>query len=196
MLRRDNLLVKDPFGEPGWGRAMWSAEQMKGKAEFWLPLPPTVLHVATSSMKDWRALVNKWHGRHLSTRWVFASTRRIGRDPENGDVSVNGSSLSHHLNDMRAEGYLGSLPSFWLHLTRSVAGNFLDTAPGVPGSGSSLMLAHALPKGSDDVAPTTRRFYLTSQHMDIKALAISAWSDALTAAFVKAGGRSPMPSEK
>jgi len=50
------------------------------------------------------------------------------------------------------------------------------------------MLAHTLPKGSDDVAPTTRRFYLTSQRMDIKALAIRAWSGALTAAFIKAGG--------
>jgi hypothetical protein len=79
---------------------------------------------------------------------------------------------------------------------RSVAGNFPDSAPGVPASGSSLMLAHALPKGSDDVAPTTRRFYLTSQRMDIKALAIRAWSDALTATFIKAGGKSPMPNEK
>ena len=57
---------------------------------------------------------------------------------------------------------------------RSVAGNFLDSAPGVPASGSSLMLAHALPKGSDDVGPTTWRFYLMSQRMDVKALAIRA----------------------
>lgn len=70
----------------------------------------------------------------------------------------------------------------------SVAGNFPDSASGAPASGSSLMLAHALPKGSDGVAPTTRKFYLTSQRMDIKALAIRAWSDALTAAFIKAGG--------
>ena len=40
------------------------------------------------------------------------------------------------------------------------------------------MLAHALPKGSDGVAPTTCRFYLTSQRMDIKALAIRVWLSA------------------
>jgi hypothetical protein len=39
------------------------------------------------------------------------------------------------------------------------------------------MLAHALPKGSDDVAPTTRRFYRTSQRTDIKALVISSRSN-------------------
>jgi hypothetical protein len=76
VLLRDHLLTKDPFAERSWGRAMWTAAQMKGKAEFSLPLPPTVLHVATSSMADWRALVNKSHGQHHTTTWVFASTRR------------------------------------------------------------------------------------------------------------------------
>ena len=77
VLLRDNLLTKDPFGERGWGRAMWTPEQMKGKSEFWLPLPlplpPAVLHVAVSSMADWRVLVNKSHGQYHTTKWVFAS---------------------------------------------------------------------------------------------------------------------------
>jgi hypothetical protein len=195
VLLRENLLAKDPFGEKGWGRAMWTPAQMKGKSEFWLPLPPTVLHVATSSMKDWRALVNKSHGQHHTTKWVFASTRRIGRDPETTDVSVNGSSLAHYLNDMRADSYLGDLPPFWLHLVRSVAGNFLDNAAGMPPSASSLMLAHAMPASADEVAPTTRKFYLSSQRMDVKAKAMKAWSDAVMKAYRKAGGKPPVPSE-
>jgi hypothetical protein len=185
----------DPFAQKGWGRAMWTPEQMKGKSEFWLPLPPAVLHVAISSMADWRALVNKSHGQHHTTKWVFASTRRIGRDPENTDVSVNGSSLAHYLNDMRAEGYLTGLPPFWPHLVRSVAGNFLESAPGMSPSASSLMLAHAMPASADEVAPTTRKFYLSSQRMDVKAKAMKAWSDAVMKAYRKAGGKQPMPSE-
>jgi len=31
----------------------------EGKAEFWLPLPPAVLHVATSSVKDWSELIGR-----------------------------------------------------------------------------------------------------------------------------------------
>jgi hypothetical protein len=87
------------------------------------------------------------------------------------------------------------MPRFTLHLGRSVTGNWLDSAPGMPSVASSLVLAHAAAKqgNGDDVAPTTKRFYLTSQRMDIKAQAMSAWSDAVMAAYAKAGGKPPMP---
>ena len=39
-LERERLHQTDEFGRPGWGRAAWPPEMMKGKSEFWLPLPP------------------------------------------------------------------------------------------------------------------------------------------------------------
>jgi hypothetical protein len=197
VLRRRELLVQDPFGRPGWGRAMWHDDEMKGQAEFWLPLPPAVLHIATSSIADWEAIVNRSASpAKATTAWVFSSTRRVGRNPDTVDVAVNGSSLSHHLTDLRAAKKLDKrMPRFTLHLGRSVTGNWLDSAPGMPSVASSLVLAHAAAKqgNGDDVAPTTKRFYLTSQRMDIKAQAMSAWSDAVMAAYAKAGGKPPMP---
>ena len=56
---------------------------------------------------------------------------------------------------------------------------------------SSLMLGHALPGTVEDAAPTTKRFYLTSQRMVEKAVAMKAWSNALVEAFLKAGGTLP-----
>lgn len=88
-LLRADLLDADPFGEAGWGRAAWSAEAMKGKTSFWLPLPPVVVGIATACMSEWRRLVDKSHGRlHADSKWAFASSRRIGRLDDNRDVSV------------------------------------------------------------------------------------------------------------
>jgi hypothetical protein len=197
VLRREGLLFKDPFGQAGWGRAMWRDEEMKGQSEFWLPLPPAVLHIAASSIADWEAIVNKSASpAKQSTAWVFSSTRRVGRHPNNIDVAVNGSSLSHYLADLRDAKKLDkSMPPFTLHLGRSVTGNWLDNAAGMPPVASSLVLAHAAKdKGNgDDIAPTTKKFYLTGQRMDVKALAMKAWSDAVMTAYKKAGGKTPMP---
>jgi hypothetical protein len=198
VLRREELLFKDPYGQAGWGRAMWGDHEMKGQAEFWLPLPSVVLHVAASSIADWEAIVNRSASPNkVRTAWVFSSVRRVGRNPDNTDVAVNGSSLSHYLADLRAAKKLDKrMPPFTLHLGRSVTGNWLDNAPGMPPVASSLVLAHAAAKqgNGDDIAPTTKRFYLTSQRMDIKAVAMEAWSDAVMAAYVKAGGKPPKPA--
>ena len=53
------------------------------------------------------------------------------------------------------------------------------------------MLGHALPGTVEDAAPTTKRFYLTSQRLVEKAVAMKAWSNALVEAFLKAGGTLP-----
>ena len=80
---------------------------------------------------------------------------------------------------------------YWPHLTRSVVGNYLDNRADMPAVASSLMLGHALPGDVEAAAPTTQKFYLTSQRMAEKAVAMKAWSDALVAAFLKAGGTLP-----
>jgi hypothetical protein len=191
-LLRDKLKVEDPFGEPGWGRAAWSAEAMKAKAEFWLPLPPVVLGIATSCMTEWRSLVDRSHGpKHADSKWVFASSRRLGRKHDNADVSVFPNSLNRHLLRMKKAGVLDGLPDYWPHLTRSVVGNYLDGRPDIPPTASSLMLGHALPGTVEDAAPTTKRFYLTNQRMAEKAVAMKAWSDALVEEFLKIKGTLP-----
>ncbi|MEH2471866.1 hypothetical protein V1281_006946 [Nitrobacteraceae bacterium AZCC 2161] len=203
VLERTRLRQADPFGEPGWGRAEWPLESMKAKAEFWLPIPPVALHVANSSMADWKSLVTKSTSQYEETQWVFASTRRIGRDPDNRDVAVYPNSLNHHLRNLRGEkgvdakNLIEHLPPFWLHLVRSVTANYLETRADVPPAAASLMLAHTLPGGEKDkAAPTTKKFYLTGQRMDMKLIAMKAWSEALMRAYYKAGGVYPQPSEE
>lgn len=199
-LERKHLLQADPFGRPGWGRAAWPPETMKGRHEFWLPLPPAVLALANGSIADWTQLVRNEHG-DLTSKWVFASTRRTGRDPDNEDVSTYPNSLNAHLRALRGTkgistvDRLADLPWFSLHLVRSVAGNFLDAAPGVPKSGISAMLAHADEAVDDRLAPTTKAFYVANQMMAEKSQAMEAWSEALVTAYQRAGGKMPQPSE-
>jgi hypothetical protein len=191
-LLRQDLFDEDAFGQAGWGRAEWSAAAMKQKTPFWLPLPPVVLGIATSCMAEWRRLVNKSHGRlHADSKWVFASSRRIGRKDDNADVGVYANSLNRHLLRMKAAEKLDGLPDYWPHLTRSVVSNYLAGRQDIPPAASSLMLGHALPGDVEPAAPTTRKFYLTNQRMAEKAVAMKAWSDALVKAFKKAGGKLP-----
>lgn len=191
-LQRTDFKVEDPEN-PAWGRAEWPIDTMKAKVKFWLPLPPCVRDIASGSIADYTTLVANHHGDWPSA-WVFASTRRHGRDPENDDVSVYPNSLNRHLLRMRGAGVLDGLPYFSLHLARSVMANFLDKK--VSPTASSLVLAHTLPQTEKEASPTTREFYLTSQRMDIKAEGMAAWSEALTAAVKKAGGSLPAPREK
>lgn len=188
-LRRDDLLAEDPQ-HAGWGRAMWPPDTMKAKLGFWLPLPPAVRDIALGSIEEYTATLARYRGEDPS-EWVFASVRRHGRDKSNDDVSVYPNSLNRHLLRMREAKALDGLPYFSLHLARSVMANFLDKE--VSPVASSLVLAHTLPQTAAECSPTTREFYLTSQRMDIKAEAMAAWSEALTAAVVKAGGSLPVP---
>jgi len=83
----------------------------------------------------------------------------------------------------------GTSSDFWLHLIGSVAANFLDNVNGLPAVASSPMLAHIIPKDSkDEAAPTTREFYLTSQRINLKTDAMSAWTEALMNSYAKRGG--------
>lgn len=191
-LQREDFLEKDPLGETGWGRAAWPPAAMKAKTEFWLPLPPAVRDVATGSIADYTELVAAEHGDWPSA-WVFASTRRYGRDEANEDVSVYPNSLNRHIQRMRDAGALDGLPYFSLHLVRSAMGDYI--ADKVSGIVSSLVLAHTLPQDDQEAAPTTRQYYLTSQRMLEKAVGMRAWSEALIRAYLEAGGVLPVPSE-
>ena len=192
-LRRSDFLDQDPLGDPGWGRAAWPAAAMKAKTEFWLPLPPVVRDVAAGSIADYTQLIANEHG-DWPSQWVFASTRRFGRDPDNDDVSVYPNSLNRHVARMREAKALDGLPHFSLHLVRSAMGDYI--AEKVSGVVSSLVLAHTLPQDEEEAAPTTRAYYLTSQRMTEKATGMKAWSEAVIGVYLKAGGTLPAPREE
>ncbi|WP_063994953.1 hypothetical protein [Bradyrhizobium sp.] len=200
-LLRKGLKAEDEFN-PGMGRAMWPADTMKAKIPFWLPLPPAVRDVALGSIADYTQLVANGHG-SWSSKWVFASTRRHGRNPDNDDVSVYPNSLNKHIRVMR-EGQttkskrvyapvLDGLPYFSLHLARTVMANFIDKH--VSPRASSLVLAHTLPQTDKEASTTTIEHYLTTQRMEIKSEAMMAWTEALIAAVKAAGGSLPTPKE-
>jgi integrase len=205
---RKGLLHDDGFGRPGWGQARWPEEDMKGK-EFWLPLPPAVLAIANASMDDRDQLIRNAKGAQsdLPTRWVFASTRSPERD-----LATYPTSLNAHIRSMRGEkksgrnsddaevgrkakNWLADLPYFSPHLVRSVAGNYLDGLSHVPKPAISAMLAHTDGNEDDRLSPVTRAFYVQNQRMDLKAIAMEAWSSALTGEIVKQGGQLPIAVE-
>ncbi|GLH79776.1 hypothetical protein SSBR45G_46850 [Bradyrhizobium sp. SSBR45G] len=191
-LRRDGFMDIDPFGEEGWGRATWSAAEMKAKSEFWLPLPPVVTSIAAGSIADYTQLVANQHGDWPSA-YVFASTRRFGRDADNDDVHVYPNSINRHLQRMRAAGALDGLPLFNPHLVRSPVGDYIEDK--VNGAASSLVLSHKMKQDGEEAARTTRQFYLVSQRMREKAAGMRAWSEALVESFLRQGGTLPTPTE-
>lgn len=216
VVERERLVQVDEFGRDGWGRAVWPEWMIKGGAEFWLPLPQEVLQIANGAIQDYSVLVRKSHGHVWPTKWVFASTRRVPRTRDSEpveaieallppDVAVYPNSLNQHLRAMRGEkkrlngsypeNVLAGLPYYAPHLTRTVIANTLDRISSVPKIGISAMLAHAGDKADDSLSRTTREFYLTNQRMAEKADAMTAWRDALLAAYIKAGGKSPLPVE-
>lgn len=215
-LRRCDLQQRDPRNPHGardqpWGVPEWPAGLVKNQRAFMLPIPPIGLHIANSCMWDWRLLIGKKRGFRDTTQWVFASTRRRHPDdhPANPDPSVFPNSLDAHLRAMRGRKKTGmnktdqltDLPGFWLHLVRSAMTNFFDRhRRTLHPAAASAMLGHVLPSDKDhdhrQMSKTTEEYYLTSQHMDLKADAMKLWSDALLEAYVKAGGTLPMPYEK
>ncbi|MCS3727238.1 hypothetical protein [Bradyrhizobium betae] len=191
-LERNNFKEQDPHNAPGWGRAMWEEDQMKAKEVFWLPLPPVVRDIATFAMTDWKQLVKNEHG-DLDSKWVFASTRRTGRDPGNEDVSTYPSALNEHIGKLRAAGVLQDVKYYSLHLARAAMTAFLEKA--VSPRAASVTLAHALDdKEQSGMSDVTREFYSVDQLMEEKTVAMKAWSDALIEAFLNAGGTMPAPS--
>jgi hypothetical protein len=152
-------------------------------------------------MRDWRVLVNKSHGFRSETKWVFASTRRIGRTDSNPDVAVAPDALSNHLRNLRGlrghnhRNHLVDVPYFSLHTMRDAATSYLLDRHDIPPGAASAMIAHKI-KGDHDprhekMSPTTHQFYDFAQRLPLKSIAMAVWSEALLAAFEKAGGVYP-----
>lgn len=201
MLMRDAINWEDPRGLPGWGLVWWPEEIMKTRLPLWLPIPPLGLHILRSVMRDWRELVNKSHGQGNTTKWVFASTRRIGRLDDNTDVVVAPDALSNHLRNLRGQrdhnhrNFLEGIPYFTLHIIRNACASYLLDRKGLAPGAASALLAHTI-KGDVDprhekMSPTTRQFYDFAQRLPLKTEAMEAWSNQLMKCYKDAGGIYP-----
>jgi hypothetical protein len=208
-LERANVQQQDPFGEKGWGTALWTPVQMKAKKLFMVPVPPIGLHAINCSIADWHELVKHSHTAAHKTGWAFASTRRVQRTgvglDRPTDIAIHPSSLADHLanmygrkpkkNDPNPKNHLKGI-DFSLHIVRDAATHFLENCPGLPPAASSAFLGHLPPTDDKDPearSPTTEKFYSKTQRMPQKILAMRAWSEAVMEAYEKAGGKWPQP---
>lgn len=200
-LVKDAIIWKDERGDDGWGLAWWPADVMKARLDHWLPIPPVGLHILRRVQRDWQTAVEKKHGASAETRWVFASTRRIGRRDDTRDVVVAPDAISNHLSRLRGlrgvghRDHLKDIPFFSLHDLRDVAASYLLDIPDLPPGAASTMLAHTIQGDVDPrherLSATTRQFYDFAQRIPLKREAMRAWSEALLASYRAAGGIYP-----
>jgi hypothetical protein len=218
-LERANIVRDDPYNDlPGWGSAFWDAGEMKGRRPFLLGLPPIGMRVLDIAIGDWHTLVTHSHSAAHTTKWAFASTRRVQRvgvaDDLDTDISIHPSSLADYLSNLRGTknvpkdkngnyiaqllgpDFLEGIPSFSLHTIRAAATAFFDRYVGLPPAASSAFLAHAHKFDENDpeaMSQVTEKFYLDTQRMPLKIAAMKAWSEAVMEAYDKAGGKWPEP---
>lgn len=194
----EDIEFDDPRGELGWGLATWQPDIMKTQDKFMLPIPPLGLHIVNCMMRDYKKALIRAKKPDYKSKWVFAS-RVI--ESKAGDIAVSGSALANHLRNMRGlrganhRNFLAGIPHFSMHVIRSTMGDFLiEETNLVPGT-ASLMINHAFPGDKTDelqnLAPTTKRYYVQAQRIPQKTLAMNAWSEALLKAYKEAGGVYP-----
>jgi hypothetical protein len=218
-LERANVVENDPYNDlPAWGSAFWDAGEMKSRRPFLIGVPPIGMRVIDLAISDWQVLVTESHSKVHTSKWVFASTRRVQRldvaDDLDTDVPIHPSSLADYIRNMRGikdlakdehgeydpakrkHDFLEDIPDFSLHTIRSAATNFFNGYLGLPPAASSAFLDHghkADPNDPNAMNDVTRKFYLESQQMPLKIKAMQAWSDAVMEAYDKAGGKWPQP---
>jgi integrase len=202
VLRQNDIAVSSSLLPQGWGMATWSASAMKGKSEFVLPIPPLGVTVLRGMQREWRERINRSQGFGHKSQWVWASTHRHGRDPNNSDPRLSGDAIKTHLSNLRGERHYGrmdlleGLPRFSLHTFRSLASTHLYDRGDVLPSAISAMLAHRLPNDPSldqaRLSQTTERYYLTTQRLVEKQRAMEAWSQDLILAYQAIGGELPV----
>lgn len=218
-LERANVVATDPLNElRGWGTAFWDAGEMKGRKPFLIGVPPIGMHVINLAISDWQVLVTESHSKDHSSKWVFASTRRVQRigvaDDLDTDIPIHPSSLADYIRNMRGiknvtknehgdydpaerkPDFLEGIPDFSLHTVRSAATNFFSKYIGLQPAAASAFLGHGHKADKNDpnaMSEVTEKFYLDTQNMPLKIRAMQAWSEAVMEAYKEAGGRWPKP---
>jgi hypothetical protein len=112
------------------------------------------VRVIDLAISDWQVLVTESHSKDHTSKWVFASTRRVQRldvaDDLDTDVPIHPSSLADYIRNMRGikdlakdehgeydpakrkHDFLEDIPDFSLHTIRSAATNFFNGYLGLP----------------------------------------------------------------
>jgi hypothetical protein len=171
---------------------------MKAQNEFVLPIPQLGIHIIRCMMRDYQAALRRAKAEKHKSKWVFAS--RVIQSKA-GDIAVSGSALANHLRNLRglrgsnARNLLKNIPHFSMHVIRSTMGDYIIENTDLPAGTASLMINHAFPgdkaENLHDLALTTKRYYVQAQRIPQKTEAMAVWSNALLAAFKKAGGMYP-----
>jgi hypothetical protein len=90
---------------------------------------------------------------------------------------------------------LRGIPHFSMHIIRSTMDDHILDETDLPPDTASLMIGHEIAGDRrnelDHVGQTGKRWYFQAQRIPEKTKAMGAWSEALLAAFKKAGGICP-----
>ena len=183
---------------PGWGLATWQPDVMKTQDPVAMSIPPIGVHAAACCMRDWKKAAERAGLPDRQTKWVFAS-RVIQSDA--GDIAVSGSALANHIRNLRGlrqgnhRDVLRDIPAFSMHIIRSTMGDFILEETDLPPGTASLMIGHSIAGDRKDeldrISRTSKRWYVQAQRIQEKTKAMKLWSEALLAAFKKAGGIYP-----
>lgn len=147
--------------------ANWTAESMKGKRDFALPLPKKLIK-NVPRLQDYE-----------DRKYVFSSavTKNIGEE-----IHVSRSSTGHVCSKLNAENLfvLNDINYFSPHDVRRTIGAVCDAA-GIPG-GASAMYAHEIAQNDDkryQVARVTEKNYRKMQNLSLKEKALKVWLKAI-----------------
>ena len=190
-LKRENWVPYDGF--PGWKRAGWTSEYMKGGRAFTLPVPPRAVEIIDT-------LIGK-----SNSEWCFQS-ERAGED----DIPINRSAVLNVLKRLagtdataRESGAPGvdlfalNGERYWSpHDIRRALTDLMEQEA-IPG-GASAILDHVIVAGmklSDEqlhewnklvVADVTKKKYGDIQHLGLKGEAMEVWVNAVLESYERA----------
>lgn len=142
----------------GWKIAYWSAEDMKSKRLHALPLPP-----------KFALLFDRIN--NVGSEYVFSSST-------DSDKHLDINSPKNMFSRLRKSGKLDDVDHFTPHdFRRSFATWCSDNL--LPDGAASAVLDHAITGETVISADITRQIYDRSQRLNLKAIALEKWSEAI-----------------
>jgi integrase len=181
---RRSTILPDP-DRPGWQIWTWTGEEMKGSRSgrakarpHALPMPPEALRILQrfdlDPNSEW-VFPSRVAGKHVTSDGINGLMYRLqGKSKENKKVVTHRAENLFQRYEIRP----------WVpHDVRRTLSTFLDELR-LGGAGSAI-IAHKDGKGEErELAQAiTVRHYIKSQKLDLKALGMTAWVEAVIAAY-------------
>lgn len=172
-LKKENVLPHPDadMKNAGWKVAYWQPENMKSRRLHALPLPPKL-----ALLLDRAGLCST----RKDSEYVFPATALYDGKP---DTHVNRNSPKNLMARFREKGLLEDIPHFTPHDIRRTFATWCSDNLIVDGAASAV-LDHQLEGGAGiRSADVTRQVYDRSQRLNLKALAMEKWVDALLSTY-------------